>query len=195
MPDRNAYLDGLLAMATERQIAANRRNAVKSTGPRSSAGKRRARSNSYRHGLSVAAAGRPEQLEKLARKIAGAGADAMVLEQARSVAQAQLELIQIRRTRTSLIQRMAEFGVLEVPEALGTSRDFKRILKAIVRGVPCDLPIPVPPAPSMPSSEPDRTAEAIRRALPELLKLDRYERSAAARRDKAAGLIVARRTR
>jgi hypothetical protein len=47
----------------------------------------------------------------------------------------------------------------------------------------------------MPSSEPDRTAEAIRRALPELLKLDRYERSAAARRDKAAGLIGARRTR
>jgi hypothetical protein len=183
-------------MATERQIAANRRNAVKSTGPRSSAGKRRARRKSYRHGLSVGAAERPgcaEGVERLARKIAGAGADAMVLEQARSVARAQLDLTQIRRTRASLIQRMAEFGVLDTPDALGTSRDFKRILKSIVRGVPCDLPIP--PAPSMPSSEPDRTAEAIRRALPELLKLDRYERSAAARRDKAAGLIVARRTR
>jgi hypothetical protein len=131
----------------------------------------------------------------LARKIAGAGADAIVLEQARSVAQAQLELMQIRRTRTSLIQRMAEFGVLEVPEALGTSRDFKRILRSLVSRVPCDLTIPIPPAPSLPSSEPDRTAEAIRRALPELLKLDRYERSAAARRDRAAGLIAARRTR
>ena len=183
-------------MATERQIAANRRNAVKSTGPRSSAGKRRARRNSYRHGLSVGAAGRPgcaEHVEKLARKIAGAGADAMVLEQARSVAQAQLDLTQIRRMRVSLIQRMAEFGVLDAPDPLGTSRDFKLILKSIVRGLPWDLS--VPPAPSMPSSEPDRTAEAMRRALPELLKLDRYERSAAARRDKAAGLIVARRTR
>ena len=90
-------------MATERQIAANRRNAVKSTGPCSSAGKRRARRNSYRHGLSVAAAGRPEQVERLARKIAGADGDAMILEQARSVAQAQLELIQIRRMRASLI--------------------------------------------------------------------------------------------
>ena len=92
-------------MATERQIAANRRNAVKSTGPRSSAGKRRARRNSYRHGLSIGAAGRPgsdEQVERLARKIAGAGADAMVLEQARSVAQAQLDLTQIRRMRASL---------------------------------------------------------------------------------------------
>jgi hypothetical protein len=184
-------------MATERQIAANRRNAAKSTGPRSSAGKRRARGNSYRHGLSVGVAGPgcAEHVERLARKIAGAGADAIVLEQARSVAQAQLDLTQIRRMRTSLIQRMAEFGVLEVPDALGTSRDFKRILTSIVRGVPCDLPIPIPPAPSLPSSEPDRTAEAMRRALPELLKLDRYERSAAARRDRAAGLIVARRTR
>ena len=180
-------------MATERQIAANRQNAVKSTGPRSSAGKRRARRNSYRHGLSVAAAGRPDQVERLAREIAGAGADAMVLEQARSVAKAQLDLTQIRRMRASLIQRMAEFGVLDTPDPLGTSRDLKRILKSIVRGVPCDLPIP--PAPSMPSSEPDRTAEAMRRALPELLKLDRYERSAAARRDRAASLIVARRTR
>jgi hypothetical protein len=185
-------------MATERQIAANRRNAVKSTGPRSSAGKRRARRNSYRHGLSVGAAERPgcaEDVERLAGKIAGAGADAMVLEQARSVAQAQIDLIQIRRMRTSLIQRMAEFGVLEVPEALGTSRDFKRILKSIVSGVPCDLTIPIPPAPSLPSSEPDRTAEVMKRVLPELLKLDRYERSATARRDRAAGLIVARRTR
>jgi hypothetical protein len=46
----------------------------------------------------------------------------------------------------------------------------------------------------LPSSEPDRTAEAMRRALPELLKLDRYERSAAGRRDRAVRLIVARRT-
>ena len=128
-------------MATERQIAANRRNAVKSTGPRSSAGKRRARRNSYRHGLSVAAAGRPEQVERLARKIAGADGDAMILEQARSVAQAQLELIQIRRMRASLIQRMAEFGVLDTPDPLGTFRDLKRILKSIDRGLPWDLSV------------------------------------------------------
>ena len=67
-------------MATERQIAANRRNAVKSTGPRTSAGKMRARRNSYRHGLSVGAAVRHKHVERLAREIAGAGADATVLE-------------------------------------------------------------------------------------------------------------------
>jgi hypothetical protein len=102
-------------MATERQIAANRRNAVKSTGPRSSAGKRRARRNSYRHGLSVAAAGRPEQVERLARKIAGADGDAMILEQARSVEPNWPQ--QIRRMRASLIQRMRNL-VLN-PDPLG----------------------------------------------------------------------------
>jgi len=37
----------------------------------------------------------------------------------------------------------------------------------------------------MPATEPERTAEAIRRALPELMKLDRYERRAAVRRARA----------
>ena len=40
-------------MASDRQIAANRRNARKSTGPRSGAGKKRARRNAYRHGLTL----------------------------------------------------------------------------------------------------------------------------------------------
>jgi len=38
-------------MATEKQIAANRRNAQKSTGPRTPAGKARASLNNLRHGL------------------------------------------------------------------------------------------------------------------------------------------------
>ena len=37
----------------------------------------------------------------------------------------------------------------------------------------------------MPSEEPDRSAEAVRRAIPELVKFDRYEQHARARRDRA----------
>lgn len=44
----------------------------------------------------------------------------------------------------------------------------------------------------MPSSEPERFIQAVRSALPELLKLDRYERRAAARRDRATRHNVAR---
>ena len=36
----------------------------------------------------------------------------------------------------------------------------------------------------MPLEDPARTAEAIRRALPELVKLDRYERRARTKRDR-----------
>jgi hypothetical protein len=78
-----------------RQIAANRRNARKGTGLRSSAGKSRASSNAYRHGLSLsvgASTALAPQLEKLARKIAGNAADAFTLERAREIAQAELDL-------------------------------------------------------------------------------------------------------
>ena len=47
------------------------------------------------------------------------------------------------------------------------------------------MPEPVDPLATMPNKEPERTAEAIRRALPELLKLDRYKSRAVARRDRA----------
>jgi hypothetical protein len=36
-----------------------------------------------------------------------------------------------------------------------------------------------------PAQEPERTVEAVRRALPELLKLDRYETRVVSRRDRA----------
>jgi hypothetical protein len=39
-------------MTSFRQIQANRRNALRSTGPRSRSGKQRARANALRHGLS-----------------------------------------------------------------------------------------------------------------------------------------------
>jgi hypothetical protein len=37
----------------------------------------------------------------------------------------------------------------------------------------------------MPLREPERSAEAVRRSLPELVKLDRYEHRASSRRDRA----------
>ena len=40
-------------MATDRQIAANRRNAQSSTGPTTEGGKRRSRRNAFRHGLTA----------------------------------------------------------------------------------------------------------------------------------------------
>ena len=45
-------------MATEKQIAANRANARRSTGPKTVAGKMASSRNAFRHGLSLALASR-----------------------------------------------------------------------------------------------------------------------------------------
>jgi hypothetical protein len=86
---------------------------------------------------------------------------------------------------------MSEFGELELSNPLRTRRDVVRFLTSLDRGLPVSLAVRV--SPSMPSSEPERSAEAVRRALPELLKLDRYERRAVARRDRAIRHLIANR--
>src|SRR5258708_37416080 len=87
-------------MATERQIAANRRNSRKSTGPRSGAGKKRAGRNAYRHGLTLgggSTAAFEKELDNLVRNIAADTEDAIMLEPARAVAEAELDLPRVRR--------------------------------------------------------------------------------------------------
>jgi hypothetical protein len=75
-----------------------------------------------------------------------------------------------------------QFGTPEHPNSFRTVSDIRRFLNALGRGVLLALTNPAEP---MPAQEPERTAEAMRRALPELLKLDRYEQRACARRDRA----------
>jgi hypothetical protein len=172
-------------MASERQIAANRRNARKSAGPRSGAGKKRASRNAYRHGLTLnitSTAVFAKQLDKLVREIAGDTEDAMLLERARAIAQAELDLARVRRVKVALIERASAFGELDPPTL--TVTQIVRLLNALDRGRPI-VPEPIDASATMPPHEPDRSAEAVRRVLRELRKLDRYERRAAARRDRA----------
>jgi hypothetical protein len=174
-------------MASERQIAANRRNARKSTGPRSGAGKNRASRNAYRHGLTLSITSTAEyakQLDKLVREIAGDSKDAIVLERARAIAQAELDLARVRRAKVSLIERASAFGELDPPQAFSAVTQIKRFFDALDRGK-LILPKPSDSSATMPSQEPYRSAEAIRRVLPELRRLDRYERRAAVRRRRA----------
>jgi hypothetical protein len=185
-------------MASERQIAANRRNARKSTGPRSGAGKKRASRNAYRHGLTLSIASTAafaKQLDTLTRKIAGDTEDAILLKYARAFAQAELDLARVPRAKVALIERASAFGELDPPQL--TSQEFRFVtaqIRAFNAGVQSTITFPEPTDSSatIPSQEPDRSAEAVRRVLPDLRKLERYERRAAARRDRAALYIVDR---
>jgi hypothetical protein len=186
-------------MASERQIAANRRNAQKSTGPRSLVGKKRAGTNSWRHGLSIDSASISElgsDVDALAHEIAGGKKDAALLQLARAAAAAHLDLVRVRRAKVALINRIAAFGELDAFDPFTSWRHIKQLLNHRYqpnrRGDWFGWDFAIPEPPMLPAQEPERSAEAIRRAVPELLKLCRYERRAASKRDRACKEITAR---
>ena len=184
-------------MASERQIAANRRNARNSTGPRSTSGEKRASGNAFRHGLTkpISSAEFEREVEKLARQVAGSTEDPISLELARDAAEAELELARVRRVKAALIDRVAAFGRLDVPKRFASPKDEAAwILQhfcggaTLWKGRPKFAEDPL----AMPAHEPQRTAEAVRRALPDLLRLSRYEARAVTRRDRAIRSIATR---
>jgi len=123
-------------MATERQIAANRRNANRSTGPRSRAGRKRAAGNATVHGLTanlLSSATLAEQVEKLAREIAGSFEDAILLQYARDVARAEIDLARVRRIKVALIERVSAIGTLDGP-FFENVRGVRKILDMLARG-------------------------------------------------------------
>jgi hypothetical protein len=176
-------------MASERQVAANRRNARKSTGPRSAAGKSRASRNSTRHGFSAAARiSSPErqmQIEHLARQIAGDATDSLTLQHARAAAKAQFQLTLIRRVQVVLIERIRVFGRFETKNALSEQNVLRMMRMLQVTG---DIPA-VEIETRLPKVG---IAEAVRRALPELRKLERFARRAIWSRRRALMLVAGR---
>ena len=185
-------------MPTERQVAANRQNAKKSTGPRSSRGKKRASHNALRHGLTKLTSGAEfeREAERLARQLAEEGEDNIVLEHAREAAQAELELHRVRWLALAHIERASAFGRFDVAKIFRTHADevawvVQYYLGGAIRKAPpkfaADKLSPMPP------KGPARTVEAVRRALPELQRLARYEARAIKRRDRAIRALVLRR--
>ena len=124
-------------------------------------------------------------MRTVVREIVGNTKDAIILERARAVAQADFDLAQVRRAKVALIARASAFGQLDPPRVLSTVSQFIRLFNSLDRGQVASFPEPVDSSAPMPPQEPYRSAEAIRRVLPELRKLDRYERRAAGRRDQA----------
>lgn len=95
-------------MASERQIAANRSNARKSTGPTSRGGKRRSAANARTHGLAEPIAGQAEfarLIDDLADKIAGELPSAVRRSYARVVAECEVELHRVICVRVGLIEQ------------------------------------------------------------------------------------------
>ena len=101
-------------MANDRQLKANRANSAKSTGPRSTGGKKRAGKNAYRHGLSLSIdlTANAKQVENLARKIAGGSGSKILWDHAINAAQAHLDLARVQRVKIALIERVLARGTV-----------------------------------------------------------------------------------
>jgi hypothetical protein len=115
-------------MASERQIAANRRNAKKSSGPRTADGKARTRRNALRHGLSIASSVIPafhEDVMLLARALSPAGKD--IGDAALIAADAEIDLLRIRKCRAALIDESRDrAGLVDLADKLDRLERYER---------------------------------------------------------------------
>ena len=142
-------------MTNERRLQANRANARRSTGPTSAAGKARAAQNARRHGLSQDVLADPalgQEVEELAQRIAHEAHRPDLIDLARRVAKAQIDVQRIRQFRHERMQ--AAMAGLDV----GREGDPTRV---------CDA---------------NELAVALAPLTKELKKIDRYARRALSRR-------------
>jgi hypothetical protein len=165
-------------LTSDRKIGANRANARASTGPKTTRGRARAARNALRHGLSLPVCSDPalsEEVEALAREIAGIEADAKIQDLARRVAEAQIDLRRVRYARHQLLSRALSNSNYD-------SRDNERknvaLLGTLLRGKAPDMPMEAV-AEYLTSTPEGPQKFAI---LLSLLAMDRYERRALLRR-------------
>src|SRR5262245_22066489 len=95
-------------MTSQKKIEANRANSKKSTGPETKYGRARSSQNARRHGLSLsifADVTYSTQIESMATEIVSPSKNGATIGLARRVAEAQIDLIRIRRTRHNCLER------------------------------------------------------------------------------------------
>lgn len=113
-------------MTSNRRSRVNQINAQASTGPRTEAGKARSSKNARRHGLNIPIWNDPTlapQAERIARRIAGSEASDEILESARRVGAAQIDIVRIRARRRELIERLILWRM-----RFGTDQTFSAIV-------------------------------------------------------------------
>jgi hypothetical protein len=170
-------------LTSDRKITANRMNARASTGPRTVEGRTRSARNALRHGLSLPVCSDPalcEEVEALARDIAGTDANAEILELARRVAEAQIDLRRVRYARHKLLSDALGDHYYDSRE---NALEKLRFISSLARPKAPDIPLPVLERylTSTPKG-PEKFAIILSQEAKRLLAMDRYERRALSRR-------------
>jgi hypothetical protein len=133
-------------------------------GAKTPARKSAASRNALRHGLAVAVTADPsltDEVERLAQMIAGEGANPSRLERARRVAEAQIDLLRVRRARSLLNEAR---GGAKLPSGSGLFCAEDRT-RAVLRALDA-------------VNETGEPLEGIAELVAQLERFDRYEHSA-----------------
>ena len=191
---------------------ANRQNARRSTGPRSTAGKAIVARNAFRHGLAIPVELDPalsQEVERLAIEIAGAQADVTRLQGARRIAEAQVDLARIRRIKIAVMSdpadRLNTQGTRRIDRMVGRTTMRLRLSNAELSrrlggrghklfeqfaveqdvGAAWSLFQELTHGDSPDDAPPPSLEVGFENVAPKLLILDRYERRALSRRKRA----------
>lgn len=161
--------------ASARKIESNRRNALRSTGPRTQAGRRKASRNARKHGLAISVGEDPSvsaEIDELARMLVPE-ATGLKLALARELAEAELEVMRVRAARLNLIR----FEAAKLDARLAAGEDA-----------------------NAPQDEKGRKAEsrnkselvgrAVLKVERQLFQLQRYERRAIGRRKRVVRALL-----
>jgi hypothetical protein len=115
-------------MMSPRRLCANRANSRRSTGPKTEAGRAKSAGNSRRHGLRVPVSSEralADEVDHLAQKIAN-GAPPELMDLARTIAEAEIDVLRVRRVRNELVWAQGIEKFIEAPAAFSDLDLFHR---------------------------------------------------------------------
>jgi hypothetical protein len=113
-------------MASARQIAANRKNAKKSTGPTSRAGRQRAAKNALQHGLASADSPFRYEIEEFACLLSGETNQANPTFAIVEAAHAQMMLLQVKKVKASVFDRFLK-GDRTLDDTIRLNAELRKI--------------------------------------------------------------------
>lgn len=171
-------------MTSTAKSRANARNAAASSGPKTVSGKARAAKNALKHGLSVPVSYDPGLTIEVAvaiHELVGTYASPEVKALARPVAEAQIDLVRVRRARYDLIGTAFNNPNYELRRAFRArakaALDFSRHTSDHAAALIKTLEVLQPPP-----EDPNKYVTVICDLTKQLAALDRYERRALSRR-------------